>query len=63
MASGAPDCDPAASSDDACGRNKVFPFNVESRKEFDRMLAMDVDGVIISDPIEALNWLKRKHAA
>ena len=42
---------------------KVFPFNVESREEFDRMLAMDVDGLIISDPIEALNWLKRKHAA
>jgi glycerophosphoryl diester phosphodiesterase len=42
---------------------KVFPFNMESREEFERMLAMNVDGVIISDPIEALNWLKRKRAA
>jgi hypothetical protein len=36
---------------------------MESRQEFERMLAMDVDGVIISDPIEALNWLKRIRAA
>ncbi len=42
---------------------KVFPFNMESRKEFERMLAMNVDGVIINDPIEALMWIKSKRAA
>ncbi len=42
---------------------KVFPFNMESRQEFEHMLAMDVDGVIINDPQEALKWLKLRHAA
>jgi len=42
---------------------KVFPFNIESRQEIERMLAMDVDGLIISDPLEALKWLKLRHAA
>ena len=42
---------------------KVFPFNMESRQELERMLAMDVDGVIISDPRKALKWLKLRHAA
>jgi glycerophosphoryl diester phosphodiesterase len=42
---------------------KVFPFNMESREEFERMLAMNVDGVIINDPIEALMWIKSKRAA
>ena len=41
----------------------VFPFNMESRQDFERMLAMDVDGVIINDPVEVLNWLRQKRAA
>ena len=42
---------------------KVFPFNMESRQDFKRMLAMGVDGLIINDPIEAQSWLKQKRAA
>lgn len=42
---------------------KVFPFNIKSRQEFERLLAMDVDGVIINDPLKALKWLKLRHAA
>jgi glycerophosphoryl diester phosphodiesterase len=29
----------------------VFPYNVDSQKEFQRMIHMDVDGVITSDPV------------
>jgi glycerophosphoryl diester phosphodiesterase len=29
----------------------VFPYNVDSQKEYQRMIQMDVDGVITSDPI------------
>jgi glycerophosphoryl diester phosphodiesterase len=42
---------------------KVFPFNLESREEFKRMLAMQVDGVIVSDPLEALKWVGLERAA
>ena len=37
---------------------RVFPFNMESKAEFKHALSMGVDGVIINDPEEALNWLK-----
>jgi glycerophosphoryl diester phosphodiesterase len=36
---------------------RVFPFNMETRADFDRMLLMGVDGAIINDPVEALEWL------
>jgi glycerophosphoryl diester phosphodiesterase len=42
---------------------KVFPFNMKTREEFERMLDMGADGTIINDPIEALGWLKRRRAA
>ena len=29
----------------------VFPYNVDSQKEYHRMIRMDVDGVITSDPV------------
>jgi len=29
----------------------VFPYNVDSQKEYQRMIQMDVDGVITSDPV------------
>jgi glycerophosphoryl diester phosphodiesterase len=29
---------------------KVFPYNVDSREEYRRMIQMDVDGIITSDP-------------
>ena len=37
---------------------RVFPFNMENEADFNRMLSMDVDGVIINDPAEALQWVK-----
>lgn len=30
---------------------RVFPYNVDSREEYRRMIQMDVDGVITSDPL------------
>jgi glycerophosphoryl diester phosphodiesterase len=34
---------------------KVFPYNADTSDEIDRMLGMEVDGVISSDPILAAN--------
>ena len=42
---------------------KVFPYNMETSEEIERMLVMNVDGVIINDPLEALKWLKFENAA
>jgi glycerophosphoryl diester phosphodiesterase len=42
---------------------RVFPFNMESKADFNRMLSMGVDGVIINDPIEAMQWVKSKNNA
>jgi glycerophosphoryl diester phosphodiesterase len=42
---------------------KVFPYNMETSEEIERMLVMNVDGVIINDPFEALKWLKFENAA
>jgi len=29
---------------------KVFPYNVDTPKDYERMLKIDVDGMIVSDP-------------
>jgi len=42
---------------------RVFPYNMKSQAEFNRMLSMGVDGVITNDPVEAMKWVKLKHAA
>jgi glycerophosphoryl diester phosphodiesterase len=42
---------------------RVFPFNMESEADFNRMLSMGVDGAIVNDPDEALKWVKSKKAA
>jgi glycerophosphoryl diester phosphodiesterase len=36
---------------------RVFPFNMESQADFNRMLSIGVDGIITNDPIEALEWI------
>lgn len=42
---------------------RVFPYNVDTPKEYQRMLAMKVDGVITSDPFLAPDRLGHKRAA
>jgi glycerophosphoryl diester phosphodiesterase len=42
---------------------RVFPYNVDSYDDFAKMRAMQVDGVITSDPLSAINWSKIKIAA
>jgi glycerophosphoryl diester phosphodiesterase len=42
---------------------RVFPYNMKSQAEFNRMLSMGVDGVITNDPAEAMKWVKLKHVA
>jgi glycerophosphoryl diester phosphodiesterase len=37
---------------------RVFPFNMETKTDFNRMLQMGVDGVIVNDPAEALKWIR-----
>ena len=37
---------------------RLFPFNVENETDFYRMLSIGVDGIIINDPIEALEWMR-----
>jgi glycerophosphoryl diester phosphodiesterase len=41
---------------------RVFPFNMESQADFNRVLSMGVDGAIINDPAEALQWVKSRNA-
>ncbi len=42
---------------------RVFPFNMETKADFNRMLTMGVDGAIINDPVEALEWIGSRKAA
>lgn len=42
---------------------RVFPFNMETKADFKRMLSMGVDGVIMNDPAEALKWISSRPAA
>ncbi len=42
---------------------RVFPFNMENKADFNRMLLMGVDGVIMNDPAEALKWIKSRKTA
>ena len=37
---------------------RVFPFNMESEADFNRILSMGVDGAIMNDPVEAMEWLR-----
>ena len=37
---------------------RVFPFNMDTKADFHRMLSIGVDGAIINDPLEALEWLR-----
>ncbi len=41
---------------------RVFPFNMETKADFNRMISMGVDGAIINDPVEAVQWVKSKKA-
>ena len=41
----------------------VFPYNTNTTDEYARMLAMDVDGMIINDPLQAIGWLNHRKAA
>jgi len=42
---------------------RIFPYNVDALREYRRMLAMDVDGVITSNPFLAKERSKLKRAA
>lgn len=42
---------------------KVFPFNVDTLEDFDKVSGMQVDGVITNDPELAIEWSKIKKAA
>jgi glycerophosphoryl diester phosphodiesterase len=42
---------------------RVFPYNVDTTKHFKRMFDMKVDGVITSDPLLVMDWLRHKKAA
>jgi glycerophosphoryl diester phosphodiesterase len=42
---------------------RVFPFNIENQADFNRMLSLGVDGAIINDPIEALQWMRLRDVA
>lgn len=42
---------------------RIFPYAVDTPKEYARMLGLNVDGVITGDPLQAANWFGRKKAA
>ena len=42
---------------------RVFPFNMETKADFNRMLSMGVDGAILNDPVKALKWIGSRKAA
>jgi glycerophosphoryl diester phosphodiesterase len=42
---------------------RVFPYNVDALKEYRQMLAMNVDGVITSNPFLSKDRSKLKRAA
>ena len=42
---------------------KVFPYNVDTFKDYDGMIDMTVDGVITDDPVAAAQWSRIRNAA
>jgi len=42
---------------------KVFPYNVDTFKDYAKMIDMKVDGVITDDPLTADQWARTRNAA
>jgi len=42
---------------------KVFPYNVDTFEDYEKMIDMQVDGVISDDPVSAGQWARMRNAA